>query len=838
VPRRYDPAARRTRALSGITGIATTLVVGAILTAAGVALPTETATASTAQTFTAAQQDPDVATAPFPDLAVTVSQTDNLVAQGLTVSWTGGKKSTPANSQSGGENFLQVMQCWGDEPLQAGADPATPRQPDRTTCQYGAFLSPGATRDSFREKASDVASQDLKYTAPGDGFAKPTYTSVPFLSATGGELIASVVDNKKVPVDVNTNKHFSAQNSNEIAWAGSGTDGSGSAKFEVQTAQQAPGLGCGTPVTAADGTITGTPCWLVVIPRGTADGGTSNISQSGLFYDSWKHKLAVKLDFRPLGIHCAIGAAERQLAGSELVAGAVASWQPQLCNAEGGSIYTILTGSENDSRTAANGTAPAPMALTSRPLGAEGDALAYAPVALTGLSIAFSIDREPKEVASTPAAFAAKARLPFESLNLTPRLVAKLLTNSYLDSLPYAADRSHLGYVSAAEPGRNPRNLTFDPDFIAVNGGPTGEWAYQAITAPSLADLLVPQGRSDAATVLWTYVNSDPAAVAFLAGEPDQWGMVVNPWNSTDAKSNKSGVAFQIPRDDFPKADSVEQPAADGVDPINLVTWRPYTNDLDSSGYLTLRGDGQILGGWDPISVPKKYTKTARSVPGIQRVIGLTDAASAEKYQIVSAALLNPAGSFVAPTSESLSAAAAAMTASPAQPQVYGFDPASTPARGALNAYPLAMPVYAAVNPAMDDPDLRLSYATFIRYAAGKGQTPGAEVGNLPAGYAPIPEGWKTQALAAATVIASTAPRPAEQPTAQTVAVGAGTLDPAAEPSAPAASGDAVIALAGPATPDDPTASALQAAVPGSLLAGFASALLVPLTTRIRRKLI
>jgi hypothetical protein len=320
VPRRSDPTARRTRALSGITGIATTLVVGAILTAAGVALPAQTASASTEVTFTAAQQDPDAASAPFPDLAVTVSQTDNLVAQGLTVSWTGGKKSTPATSQSGGENFLQVMQCWGDEPLPAGADPATPRQPDRTTCQYGAFLSPGATRDSFREKNSDVAPQDAKYTAPGDGFANPTYTSVPFLSATGGEPIASVVDNKKVPVDVNTNRHFSAQNSNEIAWAGSGTDGTGSAKFEVQTAQQAPGLGCGTPVTAADGTLTGTPCWLVVIPRGTADGGTSNISQSGLFYDAWKHKLAVKLGFRPLGIHCAIGAAERQLAGSELVA--------------------------------------------------------------------------------------------------------------------------------------------------------------------------------------------------------------------------------------------------------------------------------------------------------------------------------------------------------------------------------------------------------------------------------------------------------------------------------------------------------------------------------------
>ena len=81
----------------------------------------------------------------------------------------------------------------------------------------------------------------------------------------------------------------------------------------------APGLGCGDLITAADGTKTGRSCWLVAIPRGAADAGSSQTNQSGLFWDQWKHRIAVKLDFRPIGDVCAIGAAERQLQGSELI---------------------------------------------------------------------------------------------------------------------------------------------------------------------------------------------------------------------------------------------------------------------------------------------------------------------------------------------------------------------------------------------------------------------------------------------------------------------------------------------------------------------------------------
>src|SRR6185312_8981901 len=62
----------------------------------------------------------------FANLQVTVSQTKNLINQVITVSWKGGVPTQPV---TGGfsTNFLQIMQCWGDD--SAG--------PDRTQCQFG-----------------------------------------------------------------------------------------------------------------------------------------------------------------------------------------------------------------------------------------------------------------------------------------------------------------------------------------------------------------------------------------------------------------------------------------------------------------------------------------------------------------------------------------------------------------------------------------------------------------------------------------------------------------------------------------------------------------------------
>lgn len=820
----------RALAFGALVGIAAT----AAFAAAGSQGGSASAAESTAVTVTAAQQDPDAANAPFPNLAVTVSQTTDLISQGITVSWTGGKKSTPPSGSTGGENFLQLAQCWGE-------DPQHPGHPDRTTCTYGAFNTPGATRDGYVTDGT-VADQDQDYTAPRTGIFSPAYTSVPF-KGVDGTLVASVVDHKQTTDNVNVNQFFNPSSSNEVPWAGSGSNGAGSVKFEVQTALQADGLGCGTPV-ATGSTTAPRSCWLVIIPRGTGDSGEQHITQSGLRWDAWKHNIAVKLTFKPLGVSCAIGAAERQLRGSELVAGAVASWQPVLCASQGGATYTMSNSAESDALQAANGTDAAPLALTSRALSTgDADELKYAPVAVGGLAVAFAVDRSPAADGSTPADQLDRAGLSFDAMKLTPRLIAKLLTASYQDAIPTYADHKELG--------ANPRNLLYDPDFLAVNAD-NPDWKYQAIVAPSISDLLVPQGRSDAAWQLWRYVLADADARAFLAGSADPWGMKVNPNSSTTAKVNPSGSALELPRDDFPKADPITQPAGNAGGEVNLVTWRPYTNDLDQAAYFTLRGDGQTLGLWDPTSAPPKYGKSVRNLPGYQKVLALTDTSSAARYQVITASLQNAAGKFVLPTTDSLTAAAAAMTPVAGQPQVLEYDPAGAGAKSAAAAYPLALPVYAASNPAQGDSATRADYAAFIRYAATTGQAPGVEAGQLPPGYAPIPAAWKAQALSAAAAIQSGATT--DVPAGSTEGDGGfggsgggsaygsdpstgtgGGIAPASTSTGPTASGSPAGSLSAGKTVKDPDTGGIPAVLPGGLVGGVAAAAAIPIFGRLRR---
>lgn len=824
---------------------------------------------SSAVTVTNRQNALEPNGAPFPDLEVTVSQTRDLVSQGIRVNWKGGTKSERPSSSVGGTNFLQIAQCWGE-------DPDHPGHPDRRTCQYGGTLSPGSYRDGNTGTAA-VAAEDMKYTEVSEDFFRPTYTGIPFVAVNP----ENIVDDRLAPadrvvtnlttnaagetvqktgdayVDLNTNQFFTASTTNEVRWAGAGEDGSGSVPFEVQTNLQSTGLGCGTPIEQAHGVVVGRSCWLVIIPRGQGDSGSPEINRSGLWWDAWEHHLAVKLEFKPLGVRCDIGQAERQLAGSELIADAMASWQPRLCQQEDGVPFILSQGREADAVVKAAGTEPSPLAFTSRPLdvnraGVGADPLAYAPVALSGVAISFAVDRQPHPQNASPEE-KARSGLPLPELRLTPRLVAKLLTASYVDSLPSGADKSHIGYKSFADPGHNPRTIVQDKEFQAINDP---EWSHQIIVGASIADALMPSGRSDLAVHVWEYVMSDAAARAWLNGEPDEYGMVVNPYFSTNPDKNPTGVALALPTDSFPKADPVEKPdttvsdPANGTGPINLVTWRPYTSSYATGAYLVLRGDGQELGAWDKFAVPPKFGRSVRELFGSQRVIGLTTAPAAELYQTATASLLNPAGQYVAPTREGIAAAAAAMTPNGTQPAVQEYAFSSDAVRSAPASYPLAMPVYAALNPEQTDPGLRATYAGLIRYAAGEGQQPGTEIGDLPAGYAPLPDAWADLARSAADAIergalsaagsgggaggSTTSGAPASvSTTSGSPAPGTAAPQAAAQPGG---TGQAAGELTGAATPDDPDAGALAAAVPIGVAGGLGAAAAAAGVSFVRRR--
>lgn len=809
---------------SGLSGIAVGLVVWALFTGASVVVPAQSAQAidGSATTVTAAEQDPDVENAPFPDLSVTVSQTENLVQQGIKVSWTGASLSVPGGSSNGGRDFLQVFQCWGD-------DPANPDRPDRTTCQYGGAGSYGSTRDASRRyEFDDIPAEDQPYSAPRASAFEAAYTSIPF-RGRNDVVVSSIKDGpagtriRDTSVDINNNQFFNINSTNEVPWAGSGADGTGSISFEIQTTMQSPGLGCGNPVEVA-GVVEGASCWLVILPRGTSDNGSASINQSGLFWESWQHALSVRIGFAPVGARCPVGAAERQIAGSEVASLAVQSWQPIVCTQNGGAVFSHLTSAESDALAAASTQPDAPLALTTYPQEETSD-LVYAPVALSGVVISFSVDRNPNPFATLPDGMAEAARLPFGELRLTPRLLAKLLTNSYWGSLPPELDRSYL------DPD-NPENLTMDKDFLAVN---SPEWGYQLLISPALADVMMPQGRSDAARAVWEYVMSDPEAADFMASKPDPNGMTVNPWYSTVASKNPSGTAFNALRDNFPKADPAEV-AQPQRDPINVVTWRSYVNDLDASAYLTLRGDGQVLGDWDPNSTPPKYRKAGRSLPGFQRVMGISDSAAASRYEVRVASLRNAAGKFVTPTESALLAAAAAMQPAGAS-GVVRYDGASAAAKAAETAYPLAVPVYAAASPSKLSTELRSDYAEFIRYAASAGQVSGVALGELPAGYAPLPASWAAAATAAAGTLEQGVPTPAPTPDAGGgsdqsgfgSSGGSGTAD---QPAQPDPTGTAAPSLSSATTPSDPEIASSGFIVPVSLLAGLGAALVSALVSR------
>ena len=742
-------------ALTEVKTIVSSVVAGSILVGGLLSplsseagdLGVTTTQTSSAKTVSASEYELDYAHSPMPDLKVTVSQTKDLTSQGIEVAWTGANPNSTRASGAGGSNFMQIFQCWGE-------DPNHPGHPDRTTCQYGAYLGPGTAR-AYATEPDKIDSQDLKYTKPGSGVFSPPYTSIPFKSATG-ESVWDLKRNASGGLDVDSsvsmyaNQFFSKLTSNEITWVGSDSNGSGSAAFEVQTAAESPGLGCGS-ATKVNGKYLGQPCWIVVLPRGTNDNRQTGITQSGLFWDAWKHHIAIKLDFRPIGVRCQIGVPERQIQGSELAGSALASWQPELCGGSVKSAFVISNQFDGDALDAAASDTTSPLAITTRANNLQtNDPLVYAPLAIGGISVTFSVDRSVNESMNIPPELRAVNLTPFTKMNLTPRLLAKLLTASYTEALPAGADLSRVD--------GNPRNITKDPEFLAANSD-TVDWQYMDLKFGGIADVLMPNTRSYLAERLWNYILADKDAKDFMAGIPDDHGMKINPWYSTDASINPSGSAFSMPNFGFPKSDPIEKPdntssgGADQSGAINLVTWRPYLSDLEAGALSALTGTSYELGNWDVTKSPPAFNKSGRSALGYRKVLALSTTPAAERFKTFQVAFKNPAGLFVPPTLNSLKAAENAMTPSVNNSGVYEFDFGSAKAKSAADAYPLAVAIYAAINPVQQDAKTRLAYANLIRFAVKKGQNPGTEMGDLPPGYAPLRKSFINTALKVATQI-------------------------------------------------------------------------------------
>ncbi|MGW2516134.1 hypothetical protein ACWC09_03710 [Streptomyces sp. NPDC001617] len=666
----------------------------------------------------------------FKNTKFTVSQTTHLTSQAITVSWTGGQATTFAGTLFD-TDFVQIMQCWGDDD---GTVPANPGPP-RTQCQYGA--SPTTDRGSWPGNDYDDTRR-VFYNADPTNYGQDNRYGATNPNAPG-EVPFKPVSGATITSNTQNNPYFNRNTTNEVDFARTGADGNGTENFEVQTANEAPHLGCGLPV-RTDHTTKPRSCWLVIVPQGHLDldgkpyADHSQVNAgSPVSSTNWKNRIAVPLHFNPVGTNCALGSEERATTGSELAADAMTSWQTALCPT--GKVYGYTELGEPDTRARLSNDGASGLAFTTRPLGADAgttaptDKTLYAPTALSGTVIGFNIERRPRADASEATRRLAGSRVT--SINLNPRLVAKLLTESYRNS-PWGAVTGSTVAKGYGWAKNNPAGLASDPEFIALN--PEFAELSVAETPATDTDLLTSLGHSDSARAVWQWIVADKEARNFLAGVSDDWGTRVNPYFSTNKDLNPTGFAFDpSSTDTYPKSDPwcTIPPGTGATDKQCMIDFHPYVPDMHAGALHTLRADSLWKATWDPLSSPPAYKNPGPQTVGSRFMITITDAASAVRYGLHTARLLNTAGRYIAPTNTSLTAAAASASGTGA--------PEITPSKAtAKTAYPLAQLVYAAVRPAGLDAAARKDYAALLHYAAGTGQINGADPGRLPAGYAPL----------------------------------------------------------------------------------------------------
>jgi hypothetical protein len=647
-------------------------------------------------------------TGAFSSLKVTVGQTRNLIDQVVGITWTGGTQTQPDSAFA--LNYLQIMQCWGD-----AASGPTPDQ-----CEFGGDAA-------FDQRGGNwVTTRQLNY---GATLVDPFWTKTKPLPAPqpGSSNVFEPFTSVTGKTDYgNANEFYDSTTSNEIPFARTRGDGGGQQYFETQTAQEAPGLGCGQLVAGKQRN-----CWLVVVPRNNREVDatvrdasiTNELESSPLSPTNWSQRLVFPLGFAPVGTNCPIGAAEHRTVGVETIDEAFVRWQPALC-ANGGPIFGFsqVTDSVGNRQVLSD---PPGMAFVTTPVPAAQVSpdrpLTYAPLTLSGLTISFLIESE--SAADAPEAIKATDGTRISSLNLTPRLVAKLLTQSYqLGVNPTAR------YLDA-----NPVDLTHDPDFLAINP----QFKTLSFTTP-IADMLVPESLSQTTALLWKWIANDPDADAFLTGQPDPWGMRINPFYQ----------GMDPNRQDFPKVDPYCETFSTGPAPLCTLDAHPYALDMHDAARAASRGDSLAHSAWNPNSNPPAYGKAALQLSGRRGIIALADTATSARFGLTPANLENASGHFVTPTTQSLLLGEQAMTPS-GVPGVLASNPTTT----AAGAYPLVQVTYGVTAPTALTVSEAKDFANLIRYGVGAGQAPGNSPGQLPIGYVPLPQNLRTQALFAALLV-------------------------------------------------------------------------------------
>lgn len=574
---------------------------------------------------------------------VTVSRTEDLVNQTVLVSWAGFRPSSSTRLENSGdsldvntENPVRVYECRGSDPSSS------------SEC-YGA---PGF-RGIDASATSPAVPAVPAYTYPGQVDA---YASTPDGPANWQDNVTRA-------------------------------DGTGEVSIQVFTKRESSSLGCDVD----------SPCSLVVVPNyGRPQGATEDMMDAPW---AWARRTVVPLHFLPVDDACPLTGDSLRVEGSPMAAHVIASWRAKTCTLTDDPVrvdYTAIGEPQTRSDVAAGTT---DVGLVIDPLDADSASsrgVVYAPLAVTGLVVAFQIDDADGK--------------PVSDLKLNPRLVAKLITASYR---------------SGGNPAviNNPVNIFRDPEFKALNPGIAWPGGAPGNHPLLLGDL------SDTTLALTRWIEADRDARAFLAGKPDPWGMTVN--------SNYQRVP--MPFASFPL-----------LDPLMSSTFEPI-QELDTlSRQLSLaRFPGAITTNEGGVNV---VTKPPRQNPGRREVIGIVDAASAARFRLATASLENAAGQFVSPTNQALLAGVQHSVVAPdgvtRSVDLTDKDP---------DIYPLSLLVSGAFATTASEAE-RGQMADFLSYVAGAGQVQGDQVGQLPEGHAPLSPALVKQVKAARDAVLAGAP--------------------------------------------------------------------------------
>ncbi|MBG6055807.1 hypothetical protein IWX81_002235 [Salinibacterium sp. CAN_S4] len=822
LPHPKSPARRSLRrAVAAVSGALVTLVVmGLVVVVPLDATPAVAATSTNSELTVAWQGDLSPAKdfqpkrdktdsfargsfSEFDDIKVSVSQTQGIVDQTVRVTVTGFRPTISSTQSQDGfaadnaKNYVQAMQCWGPDPKAADFN---------ETCQWGGRVDGTGVGDS-------VIADNLGRVGPLDNdFGNPTDHDVQFRTAGGTE-----VSGKPRLVDGLTQydmlNYFSSSTTNEVNAARIGSDGSGYFDFETQSADSAPQLGCGSAKNPR--------CWLVIVPRGTYFGGDGakcsgittrdgdpftkgdrNVIQGGSPVndqcDYFDNRIVVPLDFRPTGASCAIGSTETRVIGSQLMTAAMSSWQPSLCTTVK-STFSFSTNSDvlaraqlietgaNSPNIAYSGYPVSPGELTTETqrTNLSKTTISYVPVAVSAMVVGF--------VAESPSGRQ-------ESLVVSPRLMAKYLTQSYPFLVPQSTssqgqNATHLGAV----------NQTYtkpfqDPEFKALN--PTNYFQFQYV--PSL---VLPGSKSDGIKQVWRWILADADARAFLSGTKDPWGMTVNPyylprgaatttipWYLSEAKeyletattrevglSKLDGSPRKLvdePADDFSKYDQTVMPLKLSTERsrFDSIQFAPYADTFLSGARQAFRADSRAKTLWDPNSVNAvgekgDWKSNGAQIPGQRFIITVTDSVSAQRWGISTASLTVPGTVVTAatlpadvktvrPTSETVTKSLSAV-----EPTSLDSIKQINPAKVGADGWPMTMITYAGVNLTKTQVEPRKTISAMLKQVTTSGQILGTAPGELPEGYVPLTDELKAQAVAGIAQIDSyVAPQPTSTP--------------------------------------------------------------------------